>query len=148
MKKLIFLSCLLSTSVFAIEPKEMVVVVNDEQKSLLTGVKAVSNYFNRINSKFVIYSLDDVVNFQNKLSEGLSSDKEEAKQQIKDRYEEMGKEKMSELIVKAYKSKMLTLQYRLKKYPAIIFDDKYVVYGESNLNTALNEYLAVKEDAK
>ncbi len=144
MKNLIIFLCLLSTSVFAIEPKQMIVVVNDEQKERLSGVKAVSNYFNSINSKFVIYSLDEVNNFEDKFSEGLSSDQEEAKQQVKDRYEKMGKEKMSQLIVKAYRAKMLTLQYRLQKYPAIIFDDKYVVYGEFNLNTALNEYLTVK----
>jgi len=123
----------------------MVVVVNDEQKASLMGVKTVSDYFNRINSTFSIHSLDDVDNFENNLSEGLSSVQEEAIKQVKDTYEKIGKEKMSQLIVKAYKSKMLTLQYRLKKYPAIIFDDRYVVYGEFNLNTALNEYLAVKE---
>jgi len=145
MKILILFLYLLSTSVFAIEPRQMVVVVNDEQKKLLSGVKVVSNYFNSINSKFVIYSLDEVDNFEGEFSEGLSSDQEKAKQQVSDRYEKMGKEKMSQLIVKAYKAKMLTLQYGLQKYPAIIFDDKYVVYGEFNLNTALNEYLAFKE---
>lgn len=145
MRNSILFLCLISTSVFAIEPKQMVVVVNDKQKALLMGVKTVSSYFNRINSTFSIYSLDDVDNFENELSQGLSSDNEEAKKQAKYRYEKIGKEKMSQLIVKAYKSKMLSLQYKLEKYPAIIFDDKYVVYGEFNLNTALNEYLDVKE---
>ena len=112
----------------------------------MIGIKAVSSYFNRINSEFVIYSIDDVNNFEEKISEGLSADQEEAKQQVKDRYEAMGKEQMSQLIIKAYKAKMLTLQDRLEKYPAIVFDDKYVVYGEFNLNTALNEYIEVKEE--
>lgn len=145
MRRLITLIFLLSTSVYAIEPQKMIVVVNDKQKESLSGIKVVSSYFNRINSEFVIYSIDDVNNFEEKISEGLSADQEEAKQQVKDRYESMGKEKMSQLIVKAYKAKMLTLQYRLQKYPAIVFDDKYVVYGEFNLNTALNKYIEVKE---
>ena len=145
MRGLIALIFLLSASVYAIEPQKMIVVVNDKQKESLSGIKTVSSYFNRINSEFVIYSIDDVNNFEEKISEGLSSDQEEAKQQVKDRYEAMGKEKMSQLIIKAYKAKMLTLQYRLEKYPAIVFDDKYVVYGEFNLNTALNEYIEVKE---
>jgi len=146
MMKIIIIFLLLSTSVCAIEPQKMIVVVNDEQKESLSGVKSVSSYFNRINSEFVIYSIDDVNNFEDKISEGLSSDKEKAKQQVKDKYESMGKEKMSQLIVNAYKAKMITLQYRLKKYPAIIFDGTHVVYGEFNLNTALNKYIDLKEE--
>lgn len=145
MKKLILFLYLISSAAFAIEPSQMIVVVNDEQAGKLLGVKAVKSYFNRKKSTFSMYSLDGVTNFEGKLSEGLSSDMEEAKQQARDKYEAMGKKKMTKLILKAYKAKMLTLQYKLEKYPAIIFDDKYVVYGEFNLNTALNEYLAHKE---
>jgi integrating conjugative element protein (TIGR03757 family) len=144
MKWLIVFFLLVSSFAHASEPRKMIVVVNDEQKKSLSGVKSVERYFNRINSDFSIYSIDDVDNFEDSFSEGLSSDQEEAKQQVKDKYESIGKEKMSRLIIKAYKAKMLTLQYRLEKYPAIVFDDKYVVYGEFNLNTALNKYIKVK----
>lgn len=144
MKKLIVLLSFISFFSFSKEPVKMIVVVNDEQKIQLSGVKVVSDYFNRINSDFAIYSLDDVNNFENNISQGLSSDQETAKQQVKERYEKMGKEEMSYLLVKAYKAKMLTLQYQLEKYPAIIFDDKYVVYGEFNLNTALNKYINIR----
>lgn len=145
MKYLLIFSLLFSVQALAIEPNQMVVVVNDEQTQRLEGVGAVTRYFNRKHGSFEIHSLDGVANFENELSKGLSSDSEKAKKQAKEMYEKMGKAAMTKLILKAYKAKMLTLNYQLEKYPAIIFDDKYVVYGEFNLNTALNRYIRHQE---
>jgi integrating conjugative element protein (TIGR03757 family) len=125
----------------AMSPKNMVIIASDNQITKMQGVRAVQLYFNGSKGNFKIYSLDAVDHFEDSLSVGLSTDMEEAKKQVKERYESIGKAKMSELIIDAYKAKMFTLKYQLKKYPAIIFDNKYVVYGEFNINKALNYYI-------
>ncbi|MCK4870629.1 MAG: DUF1525 domain-containing protein [Gammaproteobacteria bacterium] len=42
---------------------------------------------------------------------------------------------------KAYMGRFLAAKYRLKKYPAIVFEHgKAVVYGETNFSRAISEY--------
>lgn len=149
MKTLITLFLLLSLSIsyssLAIEPRKMLVVVNDTQKSELLGVRDVTNFMNRIGSEFHIYSLQDVEGFEAFFSEGLPNDEILARAAVQKKYDEMGEEKLTAMALKAYQAKILTMKYRLQKYPAIIIDDEYVIYGERDLNRALNYYLELEE---
>ncbi|MET1256953.1 TIGR03757 family integrating conjugative element protein [Aliikangiella maris] len=146
MKIYLIILLIFSKNLLAVEPDKMIVVVNDEQKSQLTGVVDVSNYLNKKNADFKIYSLDDVNNFERKQSEGLPADEEKAKEIIKKKYDKLGEKNLQQMIMKAYAAKILTLRFQLEKYPAIIFDDSVVVYGEFNLNNALNAYLEMEEN--
>lgn len=143
---LLFLMFLFSFGVGAIEPSKMIVVVNDQQKTQLTGLVDVRNFLNRIDSEFEIYSLDDVEHFESSFSKDLPGDEKLARIAIQKKYDEIGEEKLSSMVLKAYQAKILTMKFHLEKYPAIIFDDAYVVYGEWNLNKALNYYLDMENE--
>lgn len=148
MIRLLIIGVLFPFVVFAKQPESMVVVVSDEQILSLKGISSMEAYFNRTQGVFDVHSLDGVQAFENKFSKGLPSEPDEARKEVSRRYEDIGKKRMSELITKAYKAKMITLKYQLKKYPAIIFDKRYVVYGEFDLNKALNFYIAYEGGRK
>src|SRR5690606_7322787 len=39
-------------------------------------------------------------------------------------------------------------QLKLRKVPAIVFDETYVVYGTTDLGRAINDYLSLRDDQK
>lgn len=140
--KIIFLFLLLVCgSVHAIKPSKIVVVVDDKQKQQLIGVSVVRNYLNSIDSAFKIYSINDVEHFEEMLSEGLSKVEAIAEKQMHEKLKQIGEEELSEKAKEAYQAQFHILKYGIMKKPAIIIDDKYVIYGELDLNKAINFYL-------
>ncbi|RBW47315.1 hypothetical protein DS885_03975 [Psychromonas sp. B3M02] len=137
MKYFIFSILLFSNFCYSMTPFEMEVVVNEKQKLNLKGVNKVKAYFTYHGGDFSIFSTDDVASMEKRLSFGLSSDPEKARKQADERINNS----LAPEVMKAYKAKILTLKYKLDKYPAIIFNQKYIVYGELNLNKALQIFL-------
>jgi len=137
MKIIILLTLLLSQLSYAADIYKMEVIVNDEQKNQLRGIKKVKAFFKHYGGDFQIYSLDDVQHFEDDLSKNLSSNEEKAKKQAAKKLAEMDQAQLGQRAMRAYQAKMLTLKYTLEKYPAIVFNQEFVVYGEFNLKKAL-----------
>ena len=81
MKLIILLPLLFTQLAYAKPPVKMEIIVNDEQKRQLRGVKNLTAYFKHYGGEFSIYSLDDVQHFEDRLSIGLSSNEKVAKKQ-------------------------------------------------------------------
>lgn len=86
-----------------------------------------------------IHKLDAIKQLEGKLSQGLSSDPDKAKRLVLRKLQQLGKATRSQLEHSA-KSLAKAVQYGIEKYPAIVFDGEFVVYGLSDLSLALTQY--------
>lgn len=86
-----------------------------------------------------IHKLDAIKQLEGKLSQGLSSDPDKAKRLVLRKLQQLGKETRSQLEHSA-RSLAKAVQYGIEKYPAIVFDGEFVVYGLSDLSAALRHY--------
>jgi len=91
-------------------------------------------------SSLKTYDLSAPDQFKKKLSKGLSSDPTIAQRQAKERIEALGGELQSHLIT-AYEGSLKAMQYKINKLPAVVFNNgQQVIYGESDVNKAINIY--------
>ncbi|WP_230971780.1 TIGR03757 family integrating conjugative element protein [Nitrogeniibacter aestuarii] len=88
-----------------------------------------------------VYDVDGLEVILSKLSEGLPASPELAEQMAKARFEGLGAVGTAKL-EEAAKVLGQTAHYGLTKAPAVVFDGKYVVYGESSVAKALKIYRA------
>ena len=82
-----------------------------------------------------VYQLDGLVLAQDQLSEGLPSDPEEAGRIAAQRLD--AQPALNEQMMRAGQGLTLAhLQYRLDRYPAVVFDGTTVIYGITDLAIA------------
>ena len=86
-----------------------------------------------------VHKLDAIKQLEGKLSQGLSADPDKAKRLVLRKLQQLGKETRSQLELSA-RSLAKAVQYGIEKYPAIVFDGEFVVYGLSDLSAALRHY--------
>ena len=86
-----------------------------------------------------IHTLDAIENLENELSKGLPGDPSEAKRLALTRLKQLSKDKRAQL-EHAATSIATALRYGVMKYPAIVFDNDFVVYGLSDPFRALEHY--------
>ena len=86
-----------------------------------------------------IHKLDAIKQLEGKLSQGLSADPDKAKRLVLRKLQQLGKVTRSQLEHSA-RSLAKAMQYGIEKYPAIVFNGEFVVYGLSDLSAALTHY--------
>jgi integrating conjugative element protein (TIGR03757 family) len=92
-----------------------------------------------------VHAIDAFAELQSTLSRDLPVEPEAAKALALARIERLGADRMEHLktaaigLAKAY-------QYRLDRYPAVVFDGRAVVYGISDLAEALAMYASWREE--
>ncbi len=86
-----------------------------------------------------VHKLDAIKQIENKLSDGLPADPEKAQRLVLTRLQRLGKTTHSELEHSAT-SLAKAAQYGVEKYPAIVIDGEFVIYGLTDLAAALTHY--------
>ncbi len=88
---------------------------------------------------FRVHKLDAIKHTEDNLSEGLPADPEKAERLVLTRLQQLGKTTLGELEHSAT-SLAKALQYGVEKYPAIVIDGEFVIYGLTDLAVALGHY--------
>lgn len=89
---------------------------------------------------FVIHDLEAVNKFESLHSQGLPKDEVRAKKIFEQRLSSYGEKNFMDDIMMAYQPMLRSFELGVEAYPAVVVDEKYVVYGTSNITTALKEY--------
>ena len=86
-----------------------------------------------------VHKLDAIKQTEGKLSEGLPADPDKAERLVLTRLQRLGKTTLGELEQSAT-SLAKAVQYGVVKYPAIVIDGAFVIYGLTDLAVALTHY--------
>ncbi len=86
-----------------------------------------------------VHTLDAIERFEDDLSQGLPADPQQAKRLALGRLQQLSTHNRTQL-QHAATSIATALSYGIKKYPAIVFDGEFVVYGLSDPLRALEHY--------
>lgn len=86
------------------------------------------------------FNLDAVDALEARWSNGLPATENAAKQAFEQRLALVGKKAFSAELIKAYRGLTTAIRYKIDRYPAIIFDDQFIVYGVTDLEQALRIY--------
>ena len=93
---------------------------------------------------FHYYTIDGIHQIESNLSQDLSADPEAAKSLALKHIDHLSEDAMSRLQQSAT-GLAKTLQYGIDRYPAIVFDGAAVVYGVTDIHTALRHYQQWRE---
>lgn len=135
----LLLSALLSAPVILAAPR---VEVFTDHNHPVTRAEAFAD------AELQVYRLDGLVLAQQRLSRGLPNDEKKAARIAGERLEaqkaELGAQMMEagEGLVQAF------LNYKLERYPAIVFDGEAVIYGITDLAVARRLYAADRRKRK
>ena len=94
-----------------------------------------------------IYQLDGIQRFEAKLSSNLPTDPDRSKQIAVQRIQQLDEQTMA-AVQNAAVGLAKAMQYGIDRYPAIVFDGKAVVYGLTDLNSALDHYRTWREGTR
>ena len=114
---------------------------------------AIKSLFNANKSKLdysvTIYDLNSVEQWENEISEGLSSVESEARKQVDQIIADMGGEDVfNQAALNAYKPLTRSVQLGLLEYPAVVVDEKYVIYGTDDVDLAVERYRSWQNSRK
>lgn len=87
-----------------------------------------------------VHILDGVEQFEAMLSEGLARDPKIAKRQVLAHFKKLDKDQYNTLQAAA-EGLSLALQLGVERYPAIVLERHWVIYGETDLRRAMELYL-------
>jgi len=96
------------------------------------------------------YELDDVFKMEKSISKGLPADKDKAMAMVKQRFQEQGGfQAVMKQVEIAYKGILYAYRYKLKYYPAVVFNNgEAVVYGVTDMHQAMDKYLAWRQRSR
>lgn len=94
---------------------------------------------------YQVYPIDAIERFQQALSEGLPGDRVQAKQRVLTRFQTMDSD-INASLEQAATGLAKALQYGIDRYPAMVFDGALVVYGVTDIDTALDHYQQWREE--
>ena len=86
-----------------------------------------------------VYALDGIQRFEAKLSSDLPTDPDQSKQIALQRIQQLDEQTMA-AVQNAAIGLAKAMQYGVDRYPAIVFDGEAVVYGMTDLSSALDHY--------
>ncbi len=118
---------------------ESVVVITSHKKPM-DDHKNVTSLLRRHGKTLKFYNLDDVDALEKQWSAGLPNNEAQAKKVFEERLSAVGKENFEAQFKEAYEGLILALQHKIDRYPVIIFDNQYLVYGVTDLSQALSIY--------
>lgn len=93
------------------------------------------------------YLIDDVGRFETTLSRGLPQHTADAKPMVLARIDKLGKGQI-ERVRHAALGLSKAMQYGVDRYPAIVFDHGWVIYGLTDLSLAFSHYQAWRGEAR
>lgn len=85
------------------------------------------------------HTVDDVRNAEDALSVGMPTDPGKAEAWFSKRLNHGDTQKLMEQVTQGYDALLAALEHRIDRLPAVVFDGKYVVYGEDTIE-ALRVY--------
>lgn len=97
---------------------------------------------NTKNSKIIYLDAPDII--QKQLFNDLSRDPKQAEQQVRSIIQSGDWQQKQHQMIQAYQGVLDAYALKLAKYPAVVFDDRYVVYGTTDVVLAekyLTEFL-------
>jgi len=98
-------------------------------------------------TEFHFYELDGIQHIELQLSQGLTADPKQAKQVVLQRFQQLHEEDRARMR-RAAMGLAKAMQYGVDRYPAIVFDGQAVVYGVTDVQTALAHYRAWRREGK
>lgn len=121
-----------------IVPESMVVITSLEKP--LQNRQYARAQLQAKQGTFTVYQLNAVDQFETRMSQGLPSNDIKAKQLFQQRLAKIGQETFKKQLIAAYQGLLTATRYHLDRYPAIVFDKQFVIYGVTDLRQALNHY--------
>ena len=85
-------------------------------------------------------NLDAVDRIEQRLGKNLPADEDKALALMKQRIAGVGQSQLNQELREAYQALILSMQYGLDRYPAVIFDQQAIVYGVTDLHAATKQY--------
>ena len=89
--------------------------------------------------EFQIYERDGIQRVEAKLSKGLTTDPEQSKRVVLQRFQQLHEEDRAQL-QRAAMGLAKALQYGVDRYSAIVFNGEVAIYGVSDIGEALHRY--------
>ena len=101
----------------------------------------------RQNIDFQLYKLDGIQQFETQLSSNLPTDPDRSKHIAVQRIQQLDEQAMA-AVQNAAVGLAKAMQYGVDRYPAVMFDGEVVVYGLTDINSALDHYRAWRAGAR
>jgi integrating conjugative element protein (TIGR03757 family) len=119
---------------------EPVIVVTSNQRPVST-MQMDSTTAGGLKPEFQILNLDSVENIEQRLSDGLPIDPDQARAMVNERIARIGRARLESDIRAVYLPLGTLMANDLDRFPAIIFERKAVVFGVTDLDKAIKLYL-------
>ncbi|MCB1873981.1 MAG: TIGR03757 family integrating conjugative element protein [Gammaproteobacteria bacterium] len=94
-----------------------------------------------------VYELDGIQRFETQLSSNLPTNPDRSKQIAMQRIQQLDEQAMAAVKNTAV-GLAKAMQYGVDRYPAVVFDGEVVVYGMTDINSALDHYRAWRAGAR
>ena len=128
--------CLVMTA--AAQDKPSIDVITSDAWPL-SGVQVLKKQGYTVN----VYNLDDGKRLVKRLARGLPPNQQAAVQRLQATFRRLGKDRLRAEFMQAFQAQIISTQYGLTRYPAVVFDHGgSVVYGVTDLPAALRRYRA------
>ena len=103
----------------------------------VSGIKSIQRQGFLVN----VHNLDDGKRLVAEIGKHLPKNQDAAKKVIEKRFKKMGDAAVKQQFMQAYHGVILSTQYGLTRYPAVVFEQgQSVIYGVTNLNQAVKLY--------
>lgn len=90
-----------------------------------------THLLNKKDSQIIYLDAPNII--QKQLFNDLSPDLKQAEQQVRSIIQSAGWQQKQQQITQAYQGVIHAYALKLAKYPAVVFDDRYVVYGTTDV---------------
>ena len=90
-----------------------------------------THLLNKKDSQIIYLDAPNII--QKQLFNDLSPDPKQAEQQVRSIIQSAGWQQKQQQITQAYQGDIHAYAIKLAKYPAVVFDDRYVVYGTTDV---------------
>ena len=113
----------------------------------VTGEATITGRAVHRETEFHLYELDGIQRIEAKLSDGLTADPGQSKQVVLQRLQELREDDRTRM-KRAAMGLAKAMQYGVDRYPAIVFDGQAVVYGITDVQTAIAHYRTWRREGK
>lgn len=136
------LTVLFNSGAMALEsvplPGHVIVVFSDKRP--VTDTQSVVSLLQRNGTAVSIHNLDAVSALEKTWSKGLPNSEAAARAVFETRVAAIGKRKFEAALVSAYGGLIAARRHDIDRYPVVIFNHKWAVYGVTDLHQALDLY--------
>lgn len=129
-------------------PRSMTVITSNARPVVNAELVRIAFAVRGKEAQFQVHNLDDVDALEAELSEGLPGNEALAQQLFDMKVNKIGQKALEQKMMDAYQGVILAMRHGIQRYPAIVFDERYVVVGVNDLNFALKTYQSFTEKAQ